>query len=181
MRNATGRWRELRERGFAGGRSTVTAAFVGLRSPSTTAASTAVPSARRARGWLLGWSRQPEREEDAQTRNYRLHFVAALCRVDAGITEARRLGRELLGILSPHHDAAMFDRWLAQLRGCAVPELRRFATGLLIDHDAERAAAVMHWSSGQVEGQINQLKLLKRQMYGRAKLDLLRIRVLHPS
>jgi transposase len=181
MRNATGLWRELRERGFAGGRSTVTAAFAGLRSPSTTAASSSVPSARRACGWLLGWSRQPEREEDARTRDYRLHFVATLCRLDAGIAEARRLARELLGILSKHHDAAMFDHWLARLRACSVPELRRFATGLLVDHDAVRAAVVMPWSSGQVEGQINRLKLLKRQMYGRARLDLLRIRVLHSN
>jgi transposase len=37
------------------------------------------------------------------------------------------------------------------------------------------------WSSGQVEGQINRLKFLKRQMNGRAKLDLLRVRVLHPN
>jgi transposase len=75
----------------------------------------------------------------------------------------------------------MFDHWLARLRACSVPELRRFATGLLVDHDAVRAAVVMPWSSGQVEGQINRLKLLKRQMYGRARLDLLRIRVLHSN
>lgn len=43
------------------------------------------------------------------------------------------------------------------------------------------AAINSPWSSGQVEGQINRLKYFKRQMYGRAKLDLLRIRVLHPN
>jgi transposase len=35
------------------------------------------------------------------------------------------------------------------------------------------------WSNGQLEGQVNRLKLIKRQMYGRAKFDLLRARVLH--
>ena len=38
----------------------------------------------------------------------------------------------------------------------------------------------MTWSNGQSEGQINRLKLIKRQMYGRAKFDLLRLRVLRP-
>ena len=44
-----------------------------------------------------------------------------------------------------------------------------------------RAAFTSPWSSGQVEGQINRLKYLKRQKYGRAKLDLMRIHVLHPN
>jgi transposase len=106
-----------------------------------------VPSARRACGWLLGRSRQSEREEDARARAYRLHFVAALCRLDASIAETRRLGQDLLGILAKHRAAAMFDRWLAQLRACAVSELRRFATGLPIDHDAVRAVVVLPWSN----------------------------------
>ena len=62
-----------------------------------------------------------------------------------------------------------------------MPELRRFASFLEGDLSAVRAAFSSPWSSGQVEGQINRLKYLKRQMYGRAKLDLLRIRVLHPN
>lgn len=183
MRNATGLWRELREHGFGGGVSTVKAACAGLRSPSTTAAITPTPvsSARRACGWLLGWDRNPGREEDDSTKVFRRRFVAALCRLDAGIAAARRLGQEFLGLMAKHRDGAMFDRWLARLRACAVPELRRFAAGLMVDHDAVRAAVVLPWSSGQVEGQINRLKLLKRSMYGRAKLDLLRIRVLHPN
>ena len=44
-----------------------------------------------------------------------------------------------------------------------------------------RAVFSSPWSSSQVEGQINRVKYLKRQMYGRAKLDLMRIRVLHPN
>jgi transposase len=46
---------------------------------------------------------------------------------------------------------------------------------------AVRAAFESGWSSGQVEGQVNRLKFLKRQMYGRANLDLPRIRTLHPN
>ena len=80
-----------------------------------------------------------------------------------------------------HRDLEGFDRWLSQARVCEVIELRRFAAGLEADLSAVRAAFHSHWSSGQVEGQINRLKYLKRQMYGRAKLDLLRIRVLHSN
>ena len=56
--------------------------------------------------------------------------------------------------------------------------LRRFAEKLVGDGDPVRAAVTLPWSNGQVEGQINRLKLLKRQMYGRAKLDLLSRRFL---
>jgi transposase len=67
------------------------------------------------------------------------------------------------------------------MRACAVPDMQRFAAGLESDLLTVRVAFSSPWSSGQVEGQINRLKHLKRQMYGRAKLDLLRIRVLHPN
>ena len=78
-------------------------------------------------------------------------------------------------------DASGFDRWLIKASNCGVPELKRFAASLKADLSAVRAAFTSPWSSGQVEGQVNRLKFLKRQMYGRAKLDLLRIRVLHPN
>jgi transposase len=60
----------------------------------------------------------------------------------------------------------------------SLPEIRGFAAGLLKDIDAVRAGLTQHWSSGAVEGNINRVKMIKRQMYGRAKLDLLRKRVL---
>ena len=68
--------------------------------------------------------------------------------------------------------------WLDRAR---TTGLRGFAQGLLSDIDAVRAALSLPWSNGPVEGQINRLKLLKRQMYGRAKFDLLRSRVLHAA
>ena len=57
-------------------------------------------------------------------------------------------------------------------------KINRFCDGLLRDEKAVTAAVVLPWSNGQVEGQIHRLKLVKRQMYGRAKFNLLRIRVL---
>jgi transposase len=48
------------------------------------------------------------------------------------------------------------------------------------DYSAVRAALANSWSNGQTEGQVNRLKFIKRQMYGRAKFVLLRLRVLAP-
>lgn len=73
-----------------------------------------------------------------------------------------------------------FDPWLADAQSCSVARLRTFADGLLKDYAAVRAALEFEESNGQVEGQVNRLKVLKRIMYGRANFDLLRLRVLHP-
>jgi len=59
-----------------------------------------------------------------------------------------------------------------------VPPLQRFAKRLRADHEAVHAALSLDWSNGQTEGQINRLKTIKRQMYGRASLDLLERRFL---
>ncbi len=68
--------------------------------------------------------------------------------------------------------------WLAE---AARSELRAFAAGLHQDEQAVRAALLLPWSSGQVEGQVTRLKLVKRQGYGRAKLDLLNSRLLRAA
>ena len=73
-----------------------------------------------------------------------------------------------------------FDLWLDETEKCEVKKLRDFASGLRQDYEAVRAAFEVDWSNGQVEGQVNRLKTIKRQMYGRAKFDLLRARVLGP-
>ena len=58
------------------------------------------------------------------------------------------------------------------------PDLHSFAIGIRRDHDAVTAGLTLPYSSGKVEGNVNRLKAIKRQMYGRAKLDLLRKRVI---
>ncbi|MBZ9716175.1 ISL3 family transposase [Deinococcus multiflagellatus] len=67
--------------------------------------------------------------------------------------------------------------WVRELANSDVPELMRFAVGLERDFDAVLAAVTLPWSNGQVEGQVNRLKTLKRGMYGRAGLNLLRARM----
>ena len=69
--------------------------------------------------------------------------------------------------------------WLTTVIENKISELSTFAYSLRRDKNAVLAALSLPWSNGQVEGQVNRLKLIKRQMYGRAKFDLLRLRVLH--
>lgn len=77
------------------------------------------------------------------------------------------------------HQASSLDNWLAQCVTSGVADLQTFAQTLSRDEQAVRNTLQEQWSNGQVEGQIARLKYLKRQMYGRAKFDLLRQRVLH--
>ncbi len=74
-----------------------------------------------------------------------------------------------------------FADWLEKVSASQVEELQGFARGLVQDRAAVEAALSSEWSNGQVEGQVNRLKFLKRQMYGRAGFDLLRARVLYQA
>jgi len=94
--------------------------------------------------------------------------------IDAGFQEVEetcRLGRIL-------RQPDRFDSWLDRATASGVAPLRRFATGLRADYEAVKAGITLRWSNGPVEGQINRLKMLKRSMFGRAKIDLLSRRFL---
>ena len=70
------------------------------------------------------------------------------------------------------------DPWLKRATTSTLEALQRFAKGLYEDYDAVKAGVTLPWSTGPVEGHINRLKMLKRQMFGRARLDLLSRRFL---
>jgi transposase len=69
--------------------------------------------------------------------------------------------------------------WLEEAFSSGIAELQGFVRGIERDRAAVEAALSLPWSQGQTEGQVNRLKMLKRQMYGRAGFTLLRQRVLH--
>jgi transposase len=73
---------------------------------------------------------------------------------------------------------AQLDPWLTRATTSMLEAMRRFAKGLYEDYAAVKAGVTLPWSSGPVEGHINRLKMLKRQMFGRACLDLLSRRFL---
>jgi transposase len=93
-----------------------------------------------------------------------LAAVTAHVRAFAALMTGRR-GRDL-------------ERWMASAAATGEPSLQSFITGLRADQDAVTAGLTLQWSSGSVEGHVNRIKMLKRQMYGRANPDLLRRRIL---
>ena len=68
--------------------------------------------------------------------------------------------------------------WLEDATSSGIGVLKQFAKGIKQDLAAVTNALSLPWSNGQTEGQVNRLKLIKRQMYGRANFDLLRKRVI---
>ena len=73
---------------------------------------------------------------------------------------------------------ADLDSWLTQTERSGLPEFKKMAKGIHQDYAAVKAAFSSEWSNGQVEAQVNCLKLQKRIVFGRAHFDLLRLRVL---
>jgi len=73
------------------------------------------------------------------------------------------------------------EEWLGKVQASHLQAFQSFVTGVQQDQEAVFAGLTLPWSNGPVEGQVNRLKLIKRGMYGRAKFDLLKRRVLHHS
>ena len=85
---------------------------------------------------------------------------------------------ESLTALVRQRQPARLDPWLTRATASTLEALQRFARGLQEDYKAVKAGVTLPWSTSPVEGHINRLKMLKRQMFGRARLDLLRRRFL---
>ena len=96
----------------------------------------------------------------------------------AEVKQAGTLCERFLRLLRDRTPGAL-PAWLSDASRCGLSAIERFAHGLQRDLAAVTAAATLPYSNGQAEGQINRLKLIKRSMYGRAKLDLLERRVLY--
>lgn len=90
---------------------------------------------------------------------------------------ARSLALDFHDIFA-NREAHRLPTWIEQAKISGITALKRFATGLESDYPAVEVAATYEWSSGQVEGHVNRLKKIKREMYGRARFNLLRKRVL---
>jgi transposase len=174
-------WREIRDRGYEGKVGMVRRYAKRLRrllaklTPQqqtrflSTKEAFKAPTSRRAGRWL-----QAEPEELTEARRAFVGRVGELCPAAVRAGELAGWFRELVKERCP----AQLDDWLDAAEQSAVAELAGFARSLRKDYEAVRAALSYEWSQGQVEGQITRLKLIKRQMYGRANFDLLKQRVL---
>jgi transposase len=104
-------------------------------------------------------------------------MAGSMCQAATDLHQAYALTQEFVAMLKEREGSCLQD-WMRRAELSGLPALKGFARGLRRDAAAVAAAFSSPWSQGQVEGQITRLKLLKRQMYGRAKFDLLRLRVL---
>ena len=100
-----------------------------------------------------------------------------LCQSNSSMQLLFRLARSFLEMVRQHQKEE-FDAWITAALASRISPLVSFAQGLLHDKSAVEAALSLSWSNGPTEGQVNRLKFLKRQGYGRAGFDLLKRRVL---
>jgi transposase len=170
--------REVRAQGYRAGPRTVYRFLKQVEHEETAPRSTAVsrpadvPSPRHVASLLV---QRPERLTDDDRA-----YLSRLCEQTPSIARAYALATDFAALLRERRGKCL-DDWLTQAKDSGIKELAAYARGLESDYAAVKAGLQEPWSNGQTEGQVNRLKLLKRQMYGRAKFDLLRLRVLHAA
>ena len=163
---------EITALGYRGSRRTVYRYLQPLRAGTNPAALTPETlKIREVTSWLL------RRTEDLNPRQQHLlaelrSHCAQLDRLASHVTSFAKMMTKRTG----QHDLAT---WLEHVEADDQPELHTFATGIRQDLAAVTAALTLPHSSGSTEGNVNRIKAIKRQMYGRASLDLLRKRVIH--
>lgn len=130
------------------------------------------PSTRSVMWWLLGHV-----SKDAALRQKQTAFVEQLVHLCPEVKTAQEMALRFTTMVKEQR-ASQLNGWLNDAAQSQIAELGNFAKSLRQDYAAVEAALSSEWSNGQTEGQVNRLKLVKRSMYGRAKFDLLRARVL---
>jgi transposase len=168
--NAAQLWREIRARGYPGSCRAVRGYLARFRGTTCMPAPAAKPpKARTVTTWIMTKPSVLDIGDQARldailASSPELAAVTAHVRTFAALMTGRR-GRDL-------------EQWMASAAATGEPSLQSFVTGLHADHDAVTAGLTLPWNSGVVEGHVNRIKMLKRQMYGRANPDLLRRRIL---
>jgi transposase len=173
-RNASAIWREIKEKGYPGGKVSVIQycrlSFGGRKSAEAGPPPVKPPSARSAMWQLI----RPLKKLDADEAAFRKTLIEN----DSVIASATQLVLRFQRMVKQRRRKDL-AQWLDDAGKSGIPELAGFAKGLEADRVAVENGLSCKWSNGQTEGQVNRLKMIKRQMYGRANFDLLRLRVIH--
>jgi transposase len=183
--NASQLWREIQALGFPGTARPVLrwmqlrrthpapstpGPYRDKQTPSLPQAQSALPSARQL-AWLL--------VSDPAQLSHDGTLILEHIRQLPMVAHVYVLAQQFV-VMIKQRQTEQLDLWLTACSTHEVTQVRTFALGIQQDYAAIRGALETPWSNGQTEGQVNRLKFLKRQMYGRARFDLLRLRVLHP-
>jgi transposase len=170
---ATDLFQEIQARGYRGSYPTCAQVVAALRPAAPTggpcAAAKPALSARQVAGLFLA---RPEALSAAQQAT-----LARLCQGSPRLAAAASLARSFAAMVRERQGGRL-EAWIQEAAASGIAEWATFARGLREDQAAVQAGLTLAWSQGQTEGFVNKLKMLKRQMFGRAKLDLLRQRVL---
>jgi transposase len=179
--NAAALHRQLTGRGFRGSYGSVYA-FVtkrlgaaGKKRDRRNAAEPPVPAPPSARQLSFEWARRAEKRKPPEQA--RLDAVRGL---SDELTAALDLADAFADLIRKQSTGTLSE-WLTRGEASCDPDLRRFAEGIRREEAAVQAAVTQRWSNGPVEGHVNRLKAIKRQMYGRAGFVLLRARVLNAA
>ncbi len=170
-------WREIKEQGFTGSPQSV---YRFVRKYPKDRSAENLPPPLKVKTWsarkvsLLMSKPFEKLDEPSQT------YLRAFYKRCPPANKASQLARKFKNITDKLRKKHL-NRWIDMALESGIPSLKNFAKGLQQDYDAVKAAVSLKWSNGQVEGQVNRLKNIKRQMYGRAGFELLRKRVLMDS
>ena len=180
-------WREIKNLGYSGGYSLVNKWFrIRRRRPSPFTTKEALTSSK----WIAELFVEPKMPSAKKLAYLLCKQPDFLDAYEKAVVQHILEDNELAifySLIQKYHsmirerDVDNFDFWLTSCMNCNVRRLQTFAEGLQKDYQAIKAALHLPWSNGPTEGHVNRLKLIKRQMFGRAKLDLLEQRILYAS
>jgi transposase len=170
-------YREIEQQGYTGSYSTVYQHgrdLQQMKDEDVTPTSLKPPKRRYSpRQAAFLFIRQPDKLSKAQKADLKVMLAE-----NPKFNQWRELAQQFMSLLRDR-DLVAFDAWLTAVAEQGSGSMKRFASGLRSDYAEVAAALTYEWSNGPTEGHINKLKLIKRQMFGRAKLDLLRKRIMH--
>jgi transposase len=186
-RNAQLVYREITAQGYTGSAQLIVRFFAQFRekkdmrkfkqvNPSNETPVKVVPKRPPTASQVAHWITFKEE----QRLEWQQKYLTQLCEADPQIREAYELIEDFTTMLRERQGERL-DTWLQKVEERGVSELKSFAQGLRRDYDAVKAGLTLAWSQGSVEGHVHRLKLLKRQMYGKASFQTLRKRVLQCS
>ncbi len=168
--SSTRLWRELRRQGFSGQVNSVRYWLRQRRSNKPRVPGTPSRPALRASPRQVVWFMLKDTPSAKD-------FLEKVYRASPEIARIAQLAHDFFRIIRERNLPALMP-WIEAAKRTA---LTGFASRLERDLEAASAALTLPWSQGHVEGQVHRLKLIKRQMHGRAGFDLLRLRVLHQA
>lgn len=173
-------WQELKSQGYTGAYTTLSEAlkYYGIRVGKKAGRTKKLPAQAGASFkptsaaiWFV--SDQTKLSEGQQK------LIDKLCTSSEELQEIFTHAQSFRKMMAERSGNTELKKWIEKSTRSGVKEMASFAKGLLTDYNAVKNALTLPWSNGPVEGNVNRLKTIKRQMYGRAGFELLRKRVVY--